>query len=129
MGGYIVEQDGQLDMVPFGSNQSPQVCSSTIDLSEVPAGATLVGLVHTHPHTPGAPVPTDGSCSGNTAPGMVYGNGPSKADLDAAATSPYPLYVIDPDEVHRVPPHYGSPVGDPAASIQNLTRNPDAECT
>jgi hypothetical protein len=78
-------------------------------------GAVIVGFVHTHPDKGGIDVPTDGSCKGNTAPNMIFTDGPS---LDADRPSSDSLavrlgrrvdgYIIDRDHIHR----YGGPLPD-----------------
>lgn len=66
-GGYIVNRNGQREIVEFASNTSPSVCSATITGQEIQAiqqsGGTIEGFVHTHPHTPGTPAP-DPTCPG-----------------------------------------------------------------
>lgn len=49
-------------------------------------------------------------------------------NLEAARTSPVPLYIVDGDEVHRVPPFYDSPIFGEDEPIEQLERNLDAVC-
>lgn len=126
MGGYIVERDGQLKLIPFGSNQNPMVCDSTVDpQNEVPDDATLKGVVHTHPHAPGAPVPSTRSCPRGIPD---FGNGPSPEDIEAAQESPVPFYIVDRNEVHRLPAGFQDPRFGPGGGREVFRRNPDAQC-
>lgn len=126
MAGYIVERDGQLEFIPASSNQDPQMCRSEFKPGDIPEDVTLEGFVHTHPHTPGDPVPSDGSCAGRTR--GVFGNGPSLADIEAARNSPVSTYIVDRDEVHRLPPHFENPRFGTGESPAQFERNPQADC-
>jgi len=126
MAGYIVEQDGKLGFVPAGSNQSPQICSSTFTPSDLPAGAKLEGFVHTHPHDAGDPLPADGSCLGKSS--GRFGDGASDADVAAALNSSVPTYVVDRDHVHRLPPFFNNSMFGTAADTASFVRNPNANC-
>lgn len=115
-GGWIVEQNGQITVVPFGSNANPQVCTATVSGSEmnqiVQNGGTIQGFFHTHPHPPGSRVPAGATCAGAGVPGARFGDGASQADQTAAGASPWPSYVVDRDHVHALPPNYqkGNPI-------------------
>jgi hypothetical protein len=123
-GGYIVNRNGQREIVEFSSNSAPSVCGATITPTDMQAiqqsGGTIEGFVHTHPHTPGAPVP-DPSCPGYGNPNMHFGDGASPQDELAMDASPWPGYVMDKKHVHRMDPYHQS--GDPVAKF-----NRDSNC-
>ncbi len=122
-GGWIVERNGQREVIPFGGD--PQPCRSESPRGELQAiqasGATILGFAHTHPHTFGTAVPTDGSCNGNRLPGRTFGDGPSYADERVMSGSPWPQYIIDENRVHRLDPNHQA--GDPLNSP--VDRNPN----
>ena len=123
-GGYIVNRNGQREIVEFASNAAPSVCSAAVVGSEITAiqqsGGTIEGFVHTHPHTPGSPVP-DPSCPGYNSPNTHMGDGASIADEQAMGASPFPGYVMDGKHVHKMSPFHQ--VGNPVTKF-----NRDSNC-
>jgi hypothetical protein len=109
-GGYIVRDtiSGELSIVPYLSNQSPTACTATVDGAEMSTiesfGRVILGYAHTHPYDRGTPLPPDGACLGKTGANYRFGDGPSRADREAQADSPWPSYVIDPHHVHVLDP-------------------------
>lgn len=125
-GGYIVERDGVLELVPAASNDDPRVCSSDFRSADVPADATLRAHVHTHPRAPGEAVPDVTSCPNGE---LHFGDGLGVPDIESARRSEVPLYVVDADEVHRAPAHFLDPELGTGASLEVFARNPDADCS
>jgi hypothetical protein len=123
-GGYIVNRNGQREVVEFASNSSPSVCSATVTGQEITAiqqsGGTIEGFVHTHPHTPGTPVP-DPSCPNYGNPNFHMGDGVSIRDEEIMDASPFPGYVMDQKHMHRMDPFHQ--VNDPVSTF-----NRDSSC-
>ena len=97
-GGWIIERNGVIEMIPFGGNANPGPCGANSPAGEMQSiqampGVKIIAFVHTHPQTHGAAAPTDGSCKGNRLPNKTFGDNPSAADEAVIA----PPVVRDPN--------------------------------
>lgn len=121
-GGYLADNGGIKEFIDFTGNASPvpcQVNDALGHIQQVMASNNVVGMFHTHPYTPGAPITPNGSCLGIKVPGMFHGDGASDVDAELVGGAPFPSYIFDKNHVHRLKAYFNKDVD----SVETFDRN------
>lgn len=108
-GGFIVDFEGELQLIEFESNAGGVICGAPFTGAEIvriqaELGGVVLGHFHTHPHTHG--VLTADYCPNPDDPYEYFGTGASPQDLNAARQADWPSYIVDAGQVHAMLPRH-----------------------